>query len=910
MCGPDGRAPAIGRPIANARIYVLDARGEPAPVGVAGELYVGGAGVARGYLGRAGLTAERFVADPFSVRARGARMYRTGDLGRWTGGRDAGVPGAHRLPGEGPRLPHRAGRDRGGAARSTRACASARSWRARTRARSGLVAYVVGDVETDALRAHLRRSLPEYMVPAAFVFLDALPLTPNGKLDRKALPAPELASAEERYVAPRTPVEEVLAGIWAEVLRLERVGVQESFFDLGGHSLLATRVVSRIREVLGVEMPLRALFEGPTVAELAGRVEELRRAGEGCRPPAARSRRPREAPLPLSFAQERLWFLHQMEPEGAGYNMPWSGRLRGGLDAGALERALGELVRRHEALRTTFRPVEQGAVQVVHPAAPAHLPVLDLTGLAPQDREDEARRLAREDAERPFDLERGPLLRATLLRLADEEHVLLLTMHHIVSDGWSMGVLFRELFTLYESFSRGLRARPASPLPPLAVQYADFAVWQRGWLQGEVLQRQLDWWRERLGGAPPALELPTDRPRPAVASSRGASLVFRLSADVTRGLRSLARREGATLYMVTHAALDLLLSRWSGQEDLVVGSPIAGRTQVGTEGLIGFFVNTLALRIDLSGDPSFRELLGRVRETALGAYAHQELPFERLVEEVAPERGLSHTPLFQVMFALQNVDSGGGRAPSPTGFGWSRSGARSGRCASTWSWTSGRWARSCSGACASGPTCSTPPPWSASRRSTGPCSPRPAPRRRSACRAWPSFRTRRRGRSWRTGAVPPATTRVTPRCTASSRSRPPARRRPRPSCSRGSRSPTRSWTRAPSASRGACAAWAWVSGATIAVCLERGPGVARRAAGRVEGGRRLPPAGPGPSGGAAFLPPARLGRGARGHRAGAGRGAAGARGGGPPARPLRGGRPRRRRAGAPRRRVVLATSPT
>ncbi|HEU4557526.1 MAG TPA: amino acid adenylation domain-containing protein, partial [Longimicrobium sp.] len=362
-------------------------------------------------------------------------------------------------------------------------------------------------------------------------------------------------------------------------------------------------------------------------------------------------------------------FLHQMEPEGTGYNVPFPTRLVGRLDAAALEQALGELVRRHEALRTTFRPVEQGAVQVVHPPAPARLPVLDLTGLAPQDREDEARRLVREDAARPFDLEHGPLLRVTLLRLGDEEHVLLLTMHHIVSDGWSMGVLFRELFTLYGSLSRPSDAPgSASLLPPLAVQYADFAVWQRGWLRGEVLQRQLDWWRERLGGAPPALELPTDRPRPAVASSRGSAHGFRVPAEITRGLRSLARREGATLYMVTHAALDLLLSRWSGQDDLVVGSPIAGRTQVGTEGLIGFFVNTLALRIDLSGDPSFQELVRRVRETALGAYAHQELPFERLVEEVAPERGLSHTPLFQVMFALQNalqnVDAGPGLATS------------------------------------------------------------------------------------------------------------------------------------------------------------------------------------------------------------------------------------------------------
>ncbi|HEV3049681.1 MAG TPA: amino acid adenylation domain-containing protein, partial [Longimicrobium sp.] len=488
--------------------------------------------------------------------------------------------------------------------------------------------------------------LPEYMVPAAYVWMDAYPLTPNGKLDRNALPEPDFASAAGCFVAPRTPTEEVLAQIWAEVLRLDRAGAHDDFLELGGHSLLGTRVVSRIREVFGVEVPLGALFEGPTVAQVARRVEEMRRAALPAVPPIVPVER--TGALPLSFAQERLWFLHQMDPEDTGYNVPWPTRLRGHLDAGALERALGELVRRHEALRTTFHPVEQGAVQVVQPAGPAHLPVVDLTGLAPHDAEDEARRLAREEAERPFDLERGPLLRATLLRLSDEEHVLLLTMHHIVSDGWSMDVLFHELLTLYAS----------GPLPPLAVQYADFAVWQRGWLRGEVLRRQIDWWRERLGGAPPALELPTDRPRPVVASSRGAAHVFRIPAEITRGLRSLARRQGATLYMAAHAAFDLLLSRWSGQEDMVVGSPIAGRTQMGTEGLIGFFVNTLALRIDLSGDPSFQELMERVRETALGAYAHQDLPFERLVEEVAPDRGLSHTPLFQVMFALQNAGYG------------------------------------------------------------------------------------------------------------------------------------------------------------------------------------------------------------------------------------------------------------
>ncbi|MFL5380981.1 MAG: amino acid adenylation domain-containing protein, partial [Longimicrobiaceae bacterium] len=654
----------VGRPLGNAALHVVEPGGRVAPVGVAGELCLGGASVARDYLGRPGLTAERFVPDPFSDQP-GARLYRTGDRVRWLAdgsveflGRtdfQVKIRGFRIEPGEiEARLAeHPEVREAVVLARED------------APGEKRLVAYVVGGevASAEALRAHLSERLPEYMVPAAYVRLDALPLTPNGKVDRNALPAPRGdAYAAREYEAPVGETEQAVAAIWAEVLGAERVGGRDHFFDLGGHSLLGTRVVSRIREVLAVELPLRALFEAPTLAELAARIELERRAGEGAvLPPLVPVAR--EAPLPLSFAQERLWFLHQMEPEDTSYNGPWPSRLRGVLDASALEWALGALIERHEALRTTFRPVEQGAVQVVNPAVPARLPVLDLTGRAPEEREHEARRLAREDAERPFDLERGPLLRATLLRLSDEEHVLLLAMHHIVSDDWSMGVLFRELLTLYEWFSRPSgAARPASPLPPLAVQYADFAVWQRGWLQGEVLRREIDWWRERLGGAPPALELPTDRPRPAVASSRGAAHGFRIPAEITRGLRSLARREGATLYMVTHAAFDLLLSRWSGEEDMVVGSPIAGRTQVGTEGLIGFFVNTLALRIDLSGDPAFQELVRRVRETALGAYAHQELPFERLVEEVAPERGLSHTPLFQVMFALQNADSGEGLA--------------------------------------------------------------------------------------------------------------------------------------------------------------------------------------------------------------------------------------------------------
>ncbi|MFL5386461.1 MAG: amino acid adenylation domain-containing protein, partial [Longimicrobiaceae bacterium] len=503
-------------------------------------------------------------------------------------------------------------------------------------------------------RAHLAQRLPEYMIPAAFVRMDALPVNPNGKLDRKALPAPEFAPAEETYVAPRTPVEEVLAGTWAEVLGVERVGVHDPFFELGGHSLLATRVVSGVRELFGVELPLRALFEGPTVAELAGRVEEMRRAGLPVLPPVVPVER--TEPPPASFAQERLWFLDRLRPGEISYNLPFALRLRGALDVDALERSLGEIVRRHEALRTTFR--EQGGTprQVIAPFGGFRLAVMDLSHLPGEAREAEVQReLVAEGTTRLFDLSAGPLFRAALLRLGEEDHVLLLSQHHIVSDGWSMGVLYRELSALYEAYRRG----GESPLPELAVQYADYAVWQREQVEGEALERQLSYWRERLAGAPELLELPTDHPRPAVQTFRGAHERIELPLELLERLQALGRSEGATLNMVLLGAFQVLLSKYGGSEDVVVGSPAAGRTRKEVEELIGFFVNTLVLRTDLSGDPGFREVLRRARETTLGAYEHQELPFERLVAELQPERSLSHTPLFQVLFALQNaVDRG------------------------------------------------------------------------------------------------------------------------------------------------------------------------------------------------------------------------------------------------------------
>ncbi|HEX3526901.1 MAG TPA: amino acid adenylation domain-containing protein, partial [Thermoanaerobaculia bacterium] len=500
------------------------------------------------------------------------------------------------------------------------------------------------------LRSFLRERLPEYMVPSAFVVLEALPLTPNGKVDRQALPAPEWQKPEIS-TAPRDPVEELLYGIWSEVLGVERLGVEESFFDLGGHSLLATRVVSRVRETFGVELPLRRLFESPTVAGLAAVVRSL--AGE--RPgtlPLMAVHRDRE--IRLSFAQERLWFLDQLEPGSAAYNIPGAVRLRGRLDPLSLLESLRQIGARHESLRTVFAVCGDRPAQVILPQPMVSLPQVDLSGLSPVEQEREVQCLSDLEAVRAFDLSSGPLLRTTLLWLGREDHVLLLTMHHIVSDGWSMGVLVSEVAEVYGALVEGRPPRLAA----LPVQYADYALWQREWLSGDVLEGQLAYWRKRLSGVSSVLDVPADRPRPAVRSTMGASGSCHIAEPLSRALTALGRREGATLYMVLLAGFGSLLSRLSGEEDLTVGSPIAGRTRVETEGLIGFFVNTLVLRTDLSGDPSFSELLARVRESALGAYAHQDVPFEKLVEELSPQRSLSSTPLFQVTLALQNAPGG------------------------------------------------------------------------------------------------------------------------------------------------------------------------------------------------------------------------------------------------------------
>ncbi len=521
---------------------------------------------------------------------------------------------------------------------------TARLWR-----ESVALGAVEAEVSEAELRSYLRERLPEYMVPQVLVKLERMPLSRHGKIDYQRLPAPAPVEGELKGEAARSEVEELLAGIWSEVLSLVRVGREENFFELGGHSLLATQVMSRVREAFGVEMRLRELFERPTVKELGQSIERELRQGAGVAAPIMRADREQE--LPLSFAQQRLWFIDQMEPGSDVYNVPVAVRLQGSLNQEALAQTLSEVIRRHEVLRTRFGTVAGRAVQVIEAAAPVELVVEELSALEVGEREARVREWAGQEAATPFDLNRGPLLRVKLLRLGEQEHVVLLTMHHIVSDGWSVGVLIKEVGTLYAAYVAG----EESPLAELPIQYADFALWQRAYLQGEVLEQQLGYWRRQLSEAPRLLELPSDHPRPAVRSFRGAVERFELDQELSEKLRALSQRESVTLFMLLLAVFKVLLMKYSGQADLVIGADVANRNRAETENLIGFFVNMLVLRTDLSGDPTFRDLLQRVREVCLEAYAHQDLPFEKLVEELQPERSLNHSPLFQVVLVLQNA---------------------------------------------------------------------------------------------------------------------------------------------------------------------------------------------------------------------------------------------------------------
>ncbi|HEY0602634.1 MAG TPA: amino acid adenylation domain-containing protein, partial [Herpetosiphonaceae bacterium] len=685
----------IGVPIPDLQLYILDQQMQPVPVGVSGELYVGGGGVARGYLNRPALTAERFVPHPFSATP-GARLYKSGDgaryrsngdieylgrldtqikirgfrieigeieavLSRYSGVRDAVVIVREDEPGEKRLVAYVVEEQKNkGTKEQENQEPGTKNQEPRLKDESDSVPPRLPQWERGlggeglilSLRAFLAERLPSYMVPSAFVVLDAIPLTAHGKVDRRALPAPDSARPmpEDTFVAPRTADEEIVAQIWAEVLHLDRVGILDNFFGLGGHSLLATQVISKLRAAFQIELPLRVLFETPTIAGLSERIAAARYDTAALLSPPL-GPIPRNGALPLSFAQQRLWFLDQLEQDNPIYNLPFAAYLTGKLDIAALGRSLDAIVARHEVLRTTFETADHGQpVQVIAAAQPLPLPLVDLQDLPEHERDAEVRRLATSAALQPFDVARGPLLRATLLRLHGESHVLLLTMHHIVADGWSMGVFVGEISALYAATVSGT----APALPALPIQYADYAVWQRDWLQGAVLERQLTYWRQQLADLP-VLELPTDYPRPPALSFRGALHPFTLPKTLSDELVALSQREGVTLFMTLLAAWQVLLSRYSGQDDIAVGTPIAGRTRAETEDLIGFFVNTLVLRANLAGNPTFSELLGRVRAVCLGAYAHQDLPFEQVVEELQPVRDLSRHPLFQVMFTLQNA---------------------------------------------------------------------------------------------------------------------------------------------------------------------------------------------------------------------------------------------------------------
>ncbi|MFI8191829.1 amino acid adenylation domain-containing protein [Streptomyces sp. NPDC085946] len=635
----------IGTGLDDLRTYVLDPGLRPVPPGVPGELHVAGAGLARGYLRRPGLTGQRFVADPYGPP--GTRMYRTGDVVRWTAdglleylGRSddqVKVRGFRIEPGE----------IEAALAEHEDVAQVAVLVRRDRLDDDRLVAYVVpaagAGVRPEELRAFVRDRLPEHMVPAAVVPLDRLPLTPNGKLDRAALPAPDRASPRDPHRPARTPREQAVCDLFAEVLGVDGVGPDDNFFDLGGHSVLATRLTSRLRTAYGAELSLRALFEAATPAALARLLDHAAPA----RPPLVRRARPR--PLPLSFAQKRLWFLHRLDGPDATYNTPFVLRLSGPLDRAALRAALGDVVARHESLRTVVRELDGVPYQVV--LEDVETP-FTARGGDPAELPDQVTEAVR----RRFDLAAEPPLRAELISLSADEHVLLLVLHHIAADGWSVGPLSRDLAAAYGARSRGERPE----LPELPVQYADYTLWQRDLLgdpedAGSVFAAQVAYWRRQLAGLPECLALPTDRPRPAVASHRGDHLAAEIDADLHRRLLKTARAANASLFMVLMAGLAALLSRLGAGTDIPVGTPIAGRTDQALDDLVGLFVNTQVIRTDTAGAPSFAELVARVRETALAAHAHQDVPFEYLVDVLSPSRSLSHHPLFQVVLGLQNA---------------------------------------------------------------------------------------------------------------------------------------------------------------------------------------------------------------------------------------------------------------
>lgn len=652
--------PSIGRSLDQRQVYVLNEQGDPLPIGITGEVYLGGAGLTRGYLGQPALTAERFVPDPFGSQP-GGRLYRTGDLARWLPAGRLAYLGRndYQVKIRGFRIEPGEIEQRLALFPLIKECA-VQVQHDPSLQNPYLTAYAVptdgATLSARELRTHLQHYLPAYMLPAFFVFLETLPRTENGKINRKALLVSSSQfeqAAREEMLLPRDLLEEAVTEVWRQLLGREVIGLRENFFELGGHSLLGTQVISRLRATLGVDLPLRRLFETPTIEGLAEAVRIAQRQERKMLAPVI-TPVPRaettETVFPLSFAQQRLWLLDRLAPGRTTYTMPFAWQICGVLDQTALECTLLELVTRHAGLRTTFPLRQDMPVQQIAPApASLSLSVWDLRELPAEERLSHAHGLLQEEIHQPFQLDNGPLWRARLIRIDDQTHIFFFCMHHIISDGWSLSILRRELAALYRAHA----AHRPSPLAPLALQYADYALWQRDWLQGEVLQEQLSYWRSQLADAPDQLLLPTDRPRGAIQSFRGASHSFTLSADIIKGLHTLGQQAGATLFMTLCAAFQALLHRYSNQDDIVIGTPMANRNHAEIEGIIGCFVNTLALRTCFSGNPSFLDILRQVRQTVLDAFTYQDLPFEQVVEAVQPERDLARSPLIQVMFTLQ-----------------------------------------------------------------------------------------------------------------------------------------------------------------------------------------------------------------------------------------------------------------
>ena len=643
----------IGRPIANTQVYVLDPHLQPVPLGVSGELYVGGAGLTRGYLNHPELTAERFIPHPFSSDL-GARLYKSGDSVRYRTDGNLEYMGRldHQVKLRGVRI--ELGEIEAALAQYP-AVREAVVVREDIPGEPHLVAYVVASQEPGPslreLRRFLTKKLPSTMVPAAFVILQTLPLTPSGKVNRQALPLPGTLrpALEDPYVAPCCPVEQQVAALWCHLLGLEQVGIHDSFFELGGHSLLAMQLLSRVRDTIRVQISLLSFFEAPTVAGMVAAIANADRTDQG-RSVSSIMPIPREGASPASIAQEHFWHFDQMLPGLPLFNIPHLVRLQGALNVELLQQSFHEVITRHEALRTTFADVHGQLVQVIAPTVYMPLLMRDLRALPEVEREEEARRVVQEESQRPFDLRQGPLLRGCLLQLSEQEHLLLVTLHHIISDGWSLELLVYELAALYGTFTTGV----ASPLPALPIQYADFASWQRQWRDNSVMEAQLAYWQAQLHDPLPVLALPTDRPRGTATPLRTARQPLQLPAALVEAVKDRSQQEGSTLFMTCLAAFKILLYGYTGQEDQRVATLVANRTRQQTEGLIGLLVNTVILRTDLSGNPTSREVLERVRATTLAAYANQDLPFEELVRTLERERNSQRRTLCQVMVVWQN----------------------------------------------------------------------------------------------------------------------------------------------------------------------------------------------------------------------------------------------------------------